>query len=343
MSSLYLTEQGSSVFKRGKQLVIVKDSKIIARVKTFDLTQVVLFGNINISTPVIHFLLREGIELVFLSPSGKFRGRLISSYPKNVQLRKAQFKKAEDESFKLNLSRKIVFAKLSNQIEVLRREVLRGRASLKGKIEGMKSLLSEVEKVGSIDSLRGYEGRASAIYFSAFSEILKSSGWNFKGRTYHPPQDEFNSLLSFLYTLLLNQMENFLLRHSLEPILGFFHAEEYGKPALALDLMEEWRPVVADYTALKLVREGNINLEDFYRPGKESPPYPELVEDFRHLPVVLTKDGIKKIVLAFERRFSEAVNYKSKKVKIKEAMEGQVLSIKDEIMGEGEYMGFVWR
>ncbi len=343
MSTLYVTEQGSSLIKRGKQLIVIKESQILAKIKTFDLKQVVLFGNINISTPTIHFLLKEGIDLVFLSPAGKFKGRLISSYPRNVDLRKNQFKKAEDWEFKIKIAKEVVKSKIENQAELLRRLSLKGEREVKSELTSMVKLIPSLQKSVSLDSIRGFEGRASALYFSALGKIVKKLGWEFRGRTYHPPLDEFNAVLSFVYTLLLNKVENFILIHSLEPILGFFHSEEYGKPALALDLMEEWRPVVGDNVVMRFFRKKMIKKEDFYYPIQENPPYPELLEEFKNLPLIIRKETIRKLIKGFEKRLSESVIYNDEKVRLEVAIERQILRAAKAILGEEDYKGFKWR
>ena len=343
MKTVYVTEQGSFLIKKGREILVKKGKMVLARLKSHQINQLVLLGNINITTSVIHFLLKEGVEIIFLTAGGRWLGKITSTHSKNIELKKAQFEMAKDEIFKRNIAEEIVRAKLENQKEMLRRlQLWSGRGVFNEHISQINALLGKI-KNKTIDSLRGYEGRGSAIYFSAIKDFLKDKEINFAGREFYPPKDEFNSILSFLYTLLLNTVLNFLILHSLETMLGSFHISEYGKPSLALDLMEEWRPVVADYLALKMVRSGDINNKDFYRPEKDNPPYPELLEDFRDLPVVLRKEAIKKIIASYEGRMQEKLLFDDKKMPIKNLIEGQILLYARAVEGEKEYKGFIWR
>lgn len=342
MKTVYVTEQGSFLIKKGKEILVKKESTVLARLKLHQIDQVVLFGNVNITTPVVHLLLKEGVEIIFLTAGGRWLGKITSTHSKNIELRKLQFEKAKDENFKREITEEIVRAKLENQKEMLRRlQLWEGKGKFNHSISQINQLISTL-KGKNIKSLRGYEGRGSAIYFSAIKLYLQNKNINFEGRQFYPPPDEFNSLLSFLYTLLLNTVLNFILVHSLEPMLGNLHVEEYGKPSLALDLMEEWRPAVADYIALRLIRNGRISSGDFYFPEKENPPYPDMLEDFRDLPVVLRKETIKKVVAAFETRMREKMNFQEKKFCVKDIIENQILNYAKALKGE-KYKGFIWR
>lgn len=205
MACLYVIEQGAEVTKQGNRLVVRKFGTELESIPAFKVEQLILMGNIQITSQAIKFLLTEGIDTVFLTVNGKYRGRLVSTFSKNIDLRRIQFRKLEDGPFILDLARRFVFGKLSNYRVLLRRyqkEVQ--KEAVEKPIHSLRRLVERVAEAPDLDNLRGIEGSGSAAYFSAFGHLFKVSEFRFEKRTRRPPRDPVNALLSFGYTLLAN-------------------------------------------------------------------------------------------------------------------------------------------
>ncbi len=343
MNIVYITEVNGYLKKESKNLVLYKGKEKITEIKTDDLSQLIIVGNIQVSTQALSFLFKRGIDLVFLSLSGKFRGRLTSDSSKNIELRKKQFKIFEDKNFILESSRNIVRAKILNQLYFLKRAQFKRKSEkIKKAIFEIKKLLLTLEKAKSIDSIRGYEGRASALYFGVFGESIVKENIVFKKRTRRPPEDEVNTLLSFGYTLLLNTISGLVEMTSLDKYLGVFHTIDYGKPSLVLDLMEEWRPLIVDILTVSLINQGIISKKDFFYPEKDKPPYPELIEDFKELPVVLKREGLRKFITYYEKRLRETLYDKrvDRVIPYKDIIEYQVKRMVKSVETSAPYEGF---
>jgi CRISPR-associated protein Cas1 len=237
MTALYLTEQGAVLRRIGERLVVTKDREVLEDVPIIHVGQVVVMGNIQLTTPVVALLLQRDIDVVFLSSRGKFRGRLMTTGSKFAQLRHRQLRLMDDEKAVLNVARELVAAKLTNQAHLLERLGARGAA---------REIVRDVQKArraSTLDGLRGHEGAAGARYFAALKRLVPAQ-WGFTKRIYHPPTDPVNALLSLGYTLLLKDTTAAVQLVGLDPFLGFFHAIDYGRPSLSLDLMEPFRPMV---------------------------------------------------------------------------------------------------
>lgn len=264
---LYLQEPGSHVGKRGEHLVVRKEGKQIGQAPLHAVRQVVVFGNVQVSTQALHTLTYNEIPVMYLTGYGHFVGALMPPMPKNVGLREAQYRRFEEKADRLDLVRAVVRAKLMNQRALLMRS-LRGegeRGSEEPAALRMADLLRSVERAESVESLLGLEGQGAAIYFGEFDRLLRSrhEGFRFRTRTRRPPADPVNALLSFAYALLLKDCFAAVCTVGFDPYKGFFHADRHGKPSLALDLMEEFRPVIADSVVLTLINNDMIGPGDF--------------------------------------------------------------------------------
>lgn len=267
MPVLYLAEQGATLRKQGDTLVVTKDNQDLQVIPATKVEQVVIFGNVNITTPVIHYLLDQGIDCVFCSSLGKYHGRLFSTESKFGLLRRSQFQALEDEKLRLYLGIQMLKGKLTNQRTFLQRYQRKtDNIALAGAIDTLKEMLDRLDGVGDIGSLHGIEGYASSVYFAAFRGLLKQD-LGFVNRVRRPPRDPVNSLLSFGYTLLVYDAQAAIRTVGLDPFLGFFHPTEYSKPSLALDLIEESRTVIVDSVVLRLINNDILSESDF---GKET-------------------------------------------------------------------------
>lgn len=267
MAILYVTDHGATLTKRGNRLVVEKQGRPIHWSHAFKVEQVILLGHVNLSPAVIAFLLHEGIDTVFLSYYGKYRGRLVAHLGKNIDLRRRQFARLSDPAFRLRLARAYIRGKIYNCRVLLRRQnrELESEAVVEG-IHQLRRLGEKAEKAETVDSLMGLEGRAAAVYFSCFPHLLRVADLPFEGRSRRPHKDPVNVLLSLGYTLLANALHTQIQVAGLDPYLGAFHSPDYGRPSLVLDLMEEFRPILVDALVLHLVNRRIIRSRDFFRP-----------------------------------------------------------------------------
>jgi CRISPR-associated protein Cas1 len=263
MGTVYVKEQGSVVRRNGKRLRVTRRREELSSIPLVNLEQLALMGNIQLTTPAAALLLESGVDVIFLSKYGKFRGRLVRSGSKFAQLRQRQLEMASDGQAALRVARPLVMAKIQNQRVVLQRRAERVPNAQRA-LKGMMRMSRRAERARTLDKLRGFEGKAGAFYFAAVRALLPSA-WGFEKRAYHPPPDPANSLLSFGYTLLLKDVTAAVHVVGLDPYLGFFHALGRDRPALALDLMEEFRPVIVDSMALDIVANKQLVPEDFKR------------------------------------------------------------------------------
>ncbi len=261
---LYVDEPGAYVRKKGQEIQITLNGETLGRFPADSFEQVILVGNVNASSSAMRFFMREGIDLVFMSAHGRFQGRLQAQSPRNIMLRIAQFQRWKDEAFAMGMCRAFVLGKVRNMRTLLQRQFRKlGLAVLKEADDAMAFATRLAERAESKQLLLGIEGTATAAYFKGLAELFSLEGFEFPTRTRRPPLDPANALLSFLYYLLAKDAESALLAAGLDPYLGFYHSLKYGRPALALDLMEEFRPVIADSVALTLIRKRILAPDDF--------------------------------------------------------------------------------
>ena len=331
MTVAYVMEQGTSIRLEGERLVVQKKKNTYHTLHIYRLSQLVLYGNISLTPPVIAKLLREGIDTVFMSRGGRYQGRLQPLFSKNISLRCEQFARMNDIEFCLNVAKSIVVGKLSNMRSLLMR-IKRNRddpALAKG-IEKIKSIAKRTREAEDLESLRGFEGAGSSAYFSGLARGFIGEGVSFEKRIRRPPTDPVNALLSLGYTLLFNTVMSAASMVGFDPYLGTLHSVEYGRPSLALDLMEEWRPIIVDTVVMSAFNLKVLDLSDFEKHTTE-----EGVKDFEEsndesdedlerqgegLPVRLTDNGFRKFVVQFERKMNQKIKY---------GLTGQQLSYRD--------------
>ena len=297
---LYLVEQGSRLTKQGRRLSVIKEKAVVAQVALVQVSQVIVFGNVSITTPALQLLLREGIEVVLLSRTGQFYGRLIGEQNGNGALRVAQLQRSQEPDFALETARQFVTGKLHNLRVFLQRYARRAASTsnrwdpepLTHAVDGIGAMLRRVDSCRTINSLSGVEGQGAAVYFRVWKELLKPP-WRFERRLRRPPPDPVNVLLSFGYTLLTQNVWGAVLTAGLDPYVGFLHQLHYNRPSLPLDLVEEFRPVIVDSVVLRCLNNGILTPEHF-APGDE-----------KERPLVLTDEGIRLFLREMEARFSQ--------------------------------------
>jgi CRISPR-associated protein Cas1 len=269
MANLYLSEQGAVVRKTGDRLIVEKDGRELLEIECFKLETVFLFGNVHVTTPALSELLEHGIELALLTQGGRLKGQLTPPKAKNVLLRMAQYQRSQDPSVVLPLARTFVSGKVRNALALLTRQHRnypeRGFAAYR---EELDRLLSSIATVEALDSLRGFEGTAARTYFAGFALACRTE-LAFDGRRRRPPTDPINALLSFGYTLVGAELTSLLDAMGYDPYLGFFHQLDYGRPSLALDLLEEFRVPAVDRLVLNVTNLRTLQAGDFV-PDDES-------------------------------------------------------------------------
>lgn len=263
---VYVQTQGARIVREGRHLIVrTPDNDSTRTLFTYRLSQIVIVGNVTITPQAMKLLLREGIDTVFLRTDGRYLGRLASVEPKNVFLRKRQFALLDDTGFCLKTAKSIAAGKLMNMATALQR-IQRTRKVSKAGVAAaeIRGLVRRLEDAGTVESVRGLEGRAGALYFPAFGFGLDRD-FGFRRRVRRPPTDPVNSVLSLLYTFLINRANAAVRLAGLDPYPGVLHSLEYGRHSLPLDLVEEFRAILADTLTLSLFNLGILKEHDFYK------------------------------------------------------------------------------
>lgn len=263
----------------------------------------VCFGNVMVSPALMHRLADEGKSLVLLNGAGRFKARLEGPVSGNILLRQAQHRKSFDVSITLEIARAIVAGKLRNSRSVIMRGARESAdadeaKSLTRSADNLAASLRGTKEAKDLDTLRGIEGEAARGYFGALNLIVKPTlrqHFNLNGRTRRPPLDRFNALLSFLYSMLMNDCRSALEAVGLDPQLGFLHTVRPGRAALALDLQEEFRSILADRLALTLINRGQLSADDF--------------DEREGGAVMLNDTGRRTVVTAWQERKQEEVTH----------------------------------
>jgi CRISPR-associated protein Cas1 len=344
---LYLQEPGAHVGKRSEHLVVRKDGAEIQRVPIAAIRQVVVFGNVQVSTQALECLATLEVPVVYMTGYGRFIAALQPAPTKNVLLRVNQHRLFADPQRALMLAKAVVKAKISNQRTLLMRclrsrspdELANGTESVRGSDEpaarDMAELLSRLDRIADPAVLLGTEGQAANLYFGQFGRMLKAPSpgreFDFKGRNRRPPRDPVNALLSFGYALLLKDCFSALCTVGFDPYLGFFHAGRHGKPSLALDLMEEFRAIIADSVVLTLINTGSLTVKEFL-------VWREACQ--------LTEEGRKRFFQAYEQRKCTVVTHPTfgYKMAYGRMLEVQARMLAAHVRGDiPEYTGFTVR
>jgi len=312
VATLYLTEQGAKLVRTQTRLIVEKDGKLLLQLPIIKIDRVLIFGRVAITIPVFELLLKESIPVSFLSQEGRLKGFLEPVPSKNILLRIRQYERAKDEQFRTEMAKAIVSGKIRNQKRLLQRFAHNHpELDFTTEIAEIDDSFHSLYKKSSLFSILGVEGICTAIYFQGFSKLFQGKIC-FTERSRRPPKDPINSLLSLGYTLLTNEYFSLTTAIGFDPYLGFYHGISYGRPSLALDLVEELRHPVIDMLTLDLINRQMLKPEDFT--GNED-------EGF-----FLTAEGRRVFFTQYERRMtSEFLHPKNKtKTNIRKIMREQV-------------------
>jgi CRISPR-associated protein Cas1 len=270
LNVLYVTNPDTFLALDGENVVIRKEEDVAMRLPLHNLENIICFGYPGTSPALMGACADRNIGLCFLTPNGRFLARISGKVKGNVLLRKKQYLVSENEEESIRIARSFLLGKISNCRKVIERAIrdhalLVDVQVLTRASNALRASMKEILECGSIYDLMGFEGSAAKIYFSVFDLLIlqQRESFFFKERTRRPPLDNVNSVLSFLYTLLTSETSSALETVGLDPYVGFLHQDRPGRPSLALDLMEELRPVFADRLALSLINRKQITGKGF--------------------------------------------------------------------------------
>lgn len=299
MTSLYLTEDGVHLTLKDNRIVVKKSSDILKEISLERVDNIVLVGNISLTSPLSIELLEREIPVNWLSSTGKFYGRLEPTTRVNIARQREQFRRADDEQYSLELAKTFIIGKVKNCQVVLRRYNRNfDFGDVQENIDELKRYVIKISEAESVEQLLGYEGNCAKLYFKSLGMMVKDD-FKFEKRTRRPPKDKFNCLLSFGYTLLLYEIYTAIVNKGLHPYCSFLHKIRSGHPALASDLIEEWRPTIVDSLVMNLVQM-KIITEEHFLPQEETTGG-----------VFLTQEGLKIFIRKFEERLKQHNSYLS--------------------------------
>ena len=302
LNTLYITTPDTYLRLDNDTLRVEVDRETKLRVPLHHLQAIVSFGHVGFSAPLMHRLATDGVALVMLDDNGRFKARLEGGVSGNVLLRQAQFQRAGSASFTLDIARACVAGKIKNTRQVLQRGARDSKSPEDAKVltrlaNDLAASLRALPAATDLDVLRGLEGEAARQYFSGLNILVRPDqrdAFQMQGRTRRPPRDRLNALLSFLYAMWMNDCRSALEATGLDPQVGYLHALRPGRAALALDLMEEFRPW-ADRLALTLINRGQLSPDDFaLREGGG---------------VLLEGDARKAVVVAYQERKRDELSH----------------------------------
>lgn len=290
---LYATTPGARLSKRGGRLVMLEDAKEVASRRLIDVSHVAVFGNVDVSSALLRAFFEAGVPVLWLSSGGWFTGFALGMPSKNIEVRIRQHRAGAIGA--PDLAGAFVAGKIRNSRTLLRRH---GGPTVRTTLGQLSRLAQAAEAEESMESLLGVEGTAARLYFERFGDLLKPAGsigaFDFEDRNRRPPRDRVNALLSLAYAMLIKDATVATLAAGLEPYLGLYHRPKFGRPALALDLAEEFRPLIGDSTVLTAINNGVVSKDDFIE---------------RAGAVSLTQGGRRKFIQVYERRMSSELTH----------------------------------
>jgi len=339
LNTLFVTTQGAYLSKEGETVVVKVDGEVRLRIPIHTIAGIVCFGNVSCSPFLMGFCAESNVALSFLSEHGRFLARVQGPVSGNVLLRREQYRKADDLSFSAEVAKFILTGKVTNCRAVLQR-ALRDHASkideqeMSQAVMRLNRLLEFFNQEQPLDVLRGIEGDAAHIYFSVFDHLIVSQKENFRfdERNRRPPLDNVNCLLSFIYTVLMHDVRSALESVGLDPAVGFLHRDRPGRPGLALDLMEEFRPFIADRLTLSLINLQQVQDKGFKKMESGA--------------VIMNDDTRKTVLVAYQERKQEEITHPflDEKVMIGMLFHIQALLMARYLRGDMDgYPPFIWK
>ena len=339
LNTLFVTTQGAYLAKEGETIVVKVEKEVRLRLPVHTIGGIVCFGNVACSPYLMGFCAENGVGVSFLTEHGRFLARVQGPVSGNVLLRREQYRRADDPKISAEIARAVLTGKIANSRTVLQR-VLRDHGDKVAvdqvgfAVKRLSNYLEQMNQDQPLDVLRGCEGDAAHIYFSVFDHLIlaQKEAFFFEERNRRPPLDNVNALLSFIYTLLVHDIRSALEAVGLDPAVGFLHRDRPGRPGLALDLMEEFRPFLADRLTLSLINLRQVQGKGFDKTDSGA--------------VVMKDDTRKTLLVAYQERKQEEIvhPFLDEKVTIGTLFHIQALLMARYLRGDLDgYPPFIWK
>jgi len=300
LNTLFVMTEGSYLRKDGQAVVVRVQKETRLRVPLHNLDSIVCFGRIGCSPQLMAACGQSGVTISFLTPWGGFRAAVVGFTPGNVLLRRAQYRLADDEMACCEVARTMIAAKVANCRAVLLRAARDTSDSeqagrLRTVAKRLEYFVEELRKATKADRIRGLEGESASTYFSTFNDLIrvKESAFEFNGRNKRPPTDNVNALMSFLYSMLCHDLRSACEATGLDAAVGFLHQDRPGRPGMALDLVEEFRPFIADRLVFSLINRRQLVAKDFERGPAGA--------------VMMTEKARKTVLAAYQKRKQDTI------------------------------------
>jgi CRISPR-associated protein Cas1 len=339
LNTLFVTTQGAYLAKEGESVIVRVEKETRLRIPIHTLGGIVCFGNVGCSPFLMGFCAERDVAISFLSEYGRFLARVQGPVSGNVLLRREQYRKADDMIFSAQMARSVLTGKLANCRTVLQRALRDHPDKLDADQVSQASRqisgsLKRLQEDMPLNSLRGIEGDAAHVYFKVFDHLITSQkeDFSFRDRNRRPPLDNVNCLLSFLYTLVTHDVRSALESVGLDPAVGFLHRDRPGRPGLALDLMEEFRPFIADRLTLSLINLSQVQKKGF----KKSESGAVLMDD----------ETRKTVLVAYQKRKQDEIMHPfiEEKVTLGLLFHTQALLLARYLRGDLDgYPPFIWK
>jgi CRISPR-associated protein Cas1 len=339
LNTLFITTQGAYLSKEGETVVVSVDKKTKLQIPIHTIWGIVCFGQVSMSPYLMGFCAENKVSVSFLTEYGHFLASIQGKISGNVLLRREQYRCADDTDYAAQITKSILMGKIANCRTVLQR-ALRDHAEKINYDEISKASkqlswhLEQIQHTNSLDKLRGIEGIAANYYFNVFDHLIISQkkDFKFKQRSRRPPLDEINCLLSFIYTLLMHDIRSALESVGLDSCVGFLHRDRPGRPGLALDIMEEFRPFIADRLTLSLINREQIRKKGFKKMDSGA--------------VLMNDDTRKEVLVAYQKRKQEEIMhpYLKENVQVGLLFYIQALLLARHLRGDIDgYPVFIWK
>ena len=339
LNTLFVTTQGAYLAKEGETIVVKVERETRLRLPVHTIGGIVCFGNVSCSPFLMGFCAENGVGISFLSEQGRFLARVQGPVSGNVLLRREQYRRADDEKAAAGIAGNMLIGKISNCRTVLQRALRDhgekiGEEKISQVIKRLAYYLELLPEAHPLDIVRGYEGDAAHAYFEVFDGLIvaQKDAFRFEDRNRRPPLDNVNALLSFIYTLLVHDIRSALEGVGLDPAVGFLHRDRPGRPSLALDLMEEFRPFLADRLALSLINLRQVQGRGFQKTESGG--------------VTMNDETRKTVLVAYQERKQEEIYHPflDEKIAIGLLFHIQALLLARHLRGDLDgYPPFIWR
>lgn len=339
LNTLFITTQGAYLSKEGETVVVKVENENRLQIPVLAIGGIVCFGQVSISPFLMGFCAENNVAITFLTETGHFLAGVHGKISGNVLLRREQYRRADDLTFSVDIAKSILIGKISNCRSVLQRALrdhsdkLNGE-EIAGTVKQLTYSLKQIEKDMSLDVLRGIEGDSARTYFNVFDHLIiaQKEQFRFQERNRRPPQDSVNCLLSFAYTLLMHDVRSALETVGLDSCVGFLHRDKPGRPGLALDIMEEFRPFLADRLVLSLINREQVQKKGFTKLESGA--------------VLMDDDTRKVILMSYQQRKREEIThpYLKESIPIGLLFYIQALLLTRHLRGDLDgYPVFIWK